>query len=90
MLDADIIAADLMEILTDHQIAEDHELPQTGVSLDIERMLSSRFIRSPEYGTRACSVVTIGANKQISFSEQNYLDAEHSGNLIQETFEITT
>ena len=90
MLDGEIIAADLMEILTDHQVAEDHELPQTGVSLDIERMLSSRFIRSPEYGTRACSVVTIGANKQISFSEQNYLDAGHSGNLIQESFEITT
>ena len=90
MLDGEIIAADLMEILNDHQVAKDHELPKTGVSLDIERMLSSRFIRSPEYGTRAYSVVTIGGNKQISFSEQNYLDAEHSGNLIQETFEITT
>ncbi|MDH3629847.1 MAG: NRDE family protein [Gammaproteobacteria bacterium] len=88
MLDGKIIAANLMEILTDHQVAQDHELPQTGVSLDIERMLSSRFIRSPEYGTRACSVVTIGADKQISFNEQNYLDAEHSGNLVQETFEI--
>ncbi len=90
MLAGDIDTQELMGILTDHQVAQDHELPQTGVSLDIERMLSSRFIRSPEYGTRACSVVTIGANKQISFSEQNYLDAEHSGNLIQETFEITT
>jgi len=90
MLDGEVFAVDLMEILTDHQVAEDHELPQTGVTLDIERMLSSRFIRSPEYGTRACSVVTIGADKQISFSEQNYLDAGHSGNLIQETFEITT
>jgi uncharacterized protein with NRDE domain len=90
MLDGEITAADLMQVLTDHRVAEDHELPQTGVSLDIERMLSSRFIRSPEYGTRACSVVTISTNKQISFSEQNYLDAEHSGNLVQETFEITT
>ncbi len=90
MLDGEIIVTDLMEILTDHQVAQDHELPQTGVSLDIERMLSSRFIRSPEYGTRACSVVTIGADKQISFNEQNYLDAEHSGNLVEETFAITT
>jgi uncharacterized protein with NRDE domain len=90
ILNNEISPTDLMEILTDHQVAEDHELPQTGVSLDIERMLSSRFIRSPEYGTRACSVITIGADKQINFNEQNYLDAKHSGNLVQETFEITT
>ncbi|MBT8435213.1 MAG: NRDE family protein [Gammaproteobacteria bacterium] len=90
MLDGEINSTELMAILTDHQVAEDHELPQTGVSLDVERMLSSRFIRSPEYGTRACSVVTIGADKQINFSEQNYPDAEHVGNLVQETFEITT
>ena len=82
--------AELMAILTDHQTAEDHELPTTGVSLDIERLLSSRFIRSPEYGTRACSVVTIDANNRVRFSEQNYTDAEHSGVLIQETFDITS
>ena len=80
--------AGLMAILTDHGIAEDHELPATGVSLDIERLLSSRFIRSPEYGTRACSVVTIDAWQRVSFTEQNYLDAEHSGKLIHETFDI--
>ncbi len=82
-------APQLMEILTDHRVAQDHELPSTGVPLDIERLLSSRFIRSPEYGTRACSVVTIDANQQVSFSEQNYRDAEHSGKLVYETFNVT-
>ena len=81
---------ELMAILTDHQTAGDHELPSTGVSLDIERLLSSRFIRSPGYGTRACSVVTIDASNQVRFSEQNYADADHSGALIQETFDITS
>ena len=90
LISGDIDTAELMEILTDHQIAEDHELPSTGVSLDIERMLSSRFIRSSEYGTRACSVVTMDASNRVSFEEQNYSDSEHSGNLIQETFEITS
>ena len=70
--------------------AQDHELPSTGVPLDFERLLSSRFIRSPDYGTRACSVVTIGINNQVSFEEQNYSDSEHSGNLIRETFETTS
>ena len=81
---------ELMEILTDHRIAEDHELPQTGVSLDIERMLSSRFIRSPEYGTRACTVLTIDGNRRVDFSEQNFRDAEHPGELQHETFTIET
>ena len=81
---------ELMAILTDHQTAEDHELPSTGVSLDIERLLSSRFIRSQGYGTRACSVVTIDASNQVRFSEQNFTDADHSGALIQETFDITS
>jgi uncharacterized protein with NRDE domain len=89
MLSGNIDESGLMEILTDHQVAQDHELPSTGVARDIERMLSSRFIRSPEYGTRACSVVTIDASNRVRFSEQNYPDAEHSGKLVQESFEIT-
>jgi uncharacterized protein with NRDE domain len=80
----------LMEILTDHRIAEDHQLPSTGVALDVERLLSSRFIRSKEYGTRACSVVTIDRTRRIEFSEQNYTDADHRGALRHETFELIT
>ena len=76
----------LMEILTDHRTAADHELPSTGVTLDIERMLSSRFIRSPDYGTRACSVVTFHRSGRIEFSEQNYVDAERAGARVHEEF----
>jgi uncharacterized protein with NRDE domain len=90
LLAGGIDSAQLMEILTDHETAEDHELPTTGVSLDIERLLSSRFIRSPEYGTRACSVVTIDARQRVSFSEQNFADAQHSGELVHEIFQITS
>ena len=63
----------------DHRTASDDELPSTGVSLDFERLLSSRFIRSPGYGTRACSVLSFDRQGRIEFSEQNYLDAERSG-----------
>jgi uncharacterized protein with NRDE domain len=80
----------LMEILTDHRIAEDHELPDTGVAFDVERLLSSRFIRSAGYGTRACSVVTIDRAGGIEFSEQNYTDAEHRGELRHEIFDLIT
>lgn len=78
----------LMEILTDHRIAEDHQLPSTGVPLDVERMLSSRFIRSPEYGTRACTVLLIGADGRVAFREQNFGVQGASAELVEETFTI--
>ena len=88
MLNSGVEHDQLMEILTDHRIAADHELPDTGVARDIERLLSSRFIRSAEYGTRACSVVTIDRAQHIEFSEQNYMGAEHRGALRHETFDL--
>lgn len=88
LLEGDFDHDDLLEILTDHRVAQDHELPQTGVALDIERMLSSRFIRSPEYGTRACTVLTIDRGGRVEFSEQNYRDAENAGKRIHETFTL--
>jgi uncharacterized protein with NRDE domain len=86
-LDGEIRHDQLMEILTDHRVAEDHELPDTGVALDFERLLSSRFIRSSTYGTRACTVITLDRAQRVEFSEQNYTDAEHPGSLRHETFE---
>jgi len=86
VLDSGIDEQSLMGILTDISIAPENELPSTGVALDVERMLSSRFIRSSSYGTRACSVVTIDTNKRVSFTEQNYLDSEHMGELVREIF----
>ena len=78
----------LMGILTDHNIAADHDLPQTGVSLEFERLLSSRFIRSPDYGTRACSLLVYNGNSRIEFIEQNYIDAGQAGHCVQQSFEI--
>lgn len=80
--------AALMEILTDHRVAEDHVLPSTGVSLDIERMLSSRFIKSPDYGTRASTVLTIDSAGRVEFSEQNFGPEGVAGELVEESFTL--
>jgi uncharacterized protein with NRDE domain len=47
------------ELLSDSTRANDCRLPSTGVSLELERMPSSIFICSPDYGTRASTVVRI-------------------------------
>ncbi|WP_034297320.1 NRDE family protein [Herbaspirillum sp. RV1423] len=47
------------ELLSDSTRANDCRLPSTGVSLELERVLSSIFICSPDYGTRASTVVRV-------------------------------
>ncbi len=55
--DADFTA--LFAALADEQVAPDAQLPDTGVGLELERRLSSAFIRGADYGTRASTVVAI-------------------------------
>ena len=52
--------APLFAALADERQAPDAELPDTGVGLERERLLSSAFIRGEHYGTRASTVVAIG------------------------------
>ena len=55
--DADFTA--LFVALADEQVAPDDQLPDTGVGLELERKLSSAFIRGADYGTRASTIVAI-------------------------------
>ncbi|MCX9156728.1 NRDE family protein [Niveibacterium sp. 24ML] len=47
----------LFDLLSDDTIAPDADLPQTGVPLEWERLLSAALIRAPGYGTRSQTVV---------------------------------
>lgn len=49
----------LWRALADERIAPDEELPDTGVGLELERMLSAAFIRGTAYGTRASTIIAI-------------------------------
>jgi uncharacterized protein with NRDE domain len=59
----------LLELLRDDRPADDHELPRTGLSLEWERLLSSAFIRSNEYGTRCSTIVLIDQVGEAQFTE---------------------
>lgn len=65
----------LLAMLTDHEVAADETLPDTGVGLAMERMLSPLFIRSPLYGTRASTVLMLGRQRGF-FTEQTFLEGE--------------
>jgi uncharacterized protein with NRDE domain len=62
---------DMLALLRDDRPAPDAHLPQTGVSAEWERLLSSAFIRAPGYGyaTRCSTVVTIGHDGETRLSE---------------------
>lgn len=54
----EIEAEELFHLLSSRERADDARLPETGVGIEMERMLSPLFIESEGYGTR-CSTVTL-------------------------------
>jgi uncharacterized protein with NRDE domain len=62
----------IFSVLKDRSIPPDHELPDTGVGYEKERMLAPIFIESPDYGTRSSSVILMG-EKVVHFYELNYI-----------------
>jgi len=47
---------ELLDLLADTQAAPDAQLPDTGVGVELERILAPIFIRGQQYGTRASTL----------------------------------
>ncbi|MCL5981419.1 MAG: NRDE family protein [Firmicutes bacterium] len=62
----------LFAFLGDEAHAADDELPDTGVGLEWERILSAPFIRSPGYGTRSSTVLLFDRGGRVSFTERTF------------------
>jgi uncharacterized protein with NRDE domain len=62
----------MFALLADRTTAPDADLPDTGVGLPRERLLSSAFISSPDYGTRASAVVLVDNYGQVVFVERSF------------------
>ncbi len=62
----------LLGMLSDRRQAADHRLPQTAVSRKWERLLSSAFIASPEYGTRSSTVLLVGHDGRGALVERSF------------------
>lgn len=66
-------------ILSDRFIPDDKALPDTGVGLEWERLLSPIFITSPSYGTRSSTILFIDLNNHVTFAEKNFnADPNHA------------
>lgn len=59
-------------LLCDTEKPQDEDLPQTGLSLEWERALSSIFIQKEGYGTRCSTIVLISHAGEVNFYEKTY------------------
>lgn len=62
---------ELFTLLQTSDPAPDEQLPKTGVSLEMERMLSPLFISSEHYGTRS-STILLSTNTEIQYVERAF------------------
>ncbi|MBB4862929.1 uncharacterized protein with NRDE domain [Pseudomonas nitritireducens] len=62
----------LLALLRDNQQPSDAELPETGVGLATERLLSSVFIASATYGTRASTALIVHADGRRELLEHSF------------------
>ncbi|MBL7993895.1 NRDE family protein [bacterium] len=67
---------EIFAILSDTARADDTRLPDTGVGIELEKILSPVFIRSPKYGTRCSTVILIDKNANVRFVERTYAPAD--------------
>lgn len=79
-------AAALLALLDDTGLAPEEALPNTGVSRDWERRLSSRRIVGGAYGTRSSTVLLVGADGEVSFVERSFDEGGSEAGLVRERF----
>lgn len=80
---------DLFSALFDDELAADDQLPDTGVGLDKERMLSSMFIKSPSYGTVCSTVLMVDQFDGVIYSEKTYNTSTFESEVRTFDFKIT-
>jgi uncharacterized protein with NRDE domain len=70
--------------LADRHLPEDHQLPDTGVGVEWERLLATIFIAGDTYGTRSSALLTVGDDNRVVFREKTYADGLGQGELMRQ------
>lgn len=84
----DFSVQEIFKLLADESKAEDDQLPDTGVGLEYEKVLSSIFIKSPNYGTRSSSLITVDQSNNVFFSEKTFNSKIGNYNTVKFEFQI--
>lgn len=76
------------DLLSDRTFPRDENLPDTGVGLELERVLSPVFIKSVNYGTRCSTVIMIDNRGGVTFVEKTFYPENKDDALARYEFEI--
>ncbi len=69
----------LFRVLADRTRPPDRDLPDTGMGIEWERILSPVFISSPTYGTRSSTLLFIDRKDRVTFLERTFnSDPDHA------------
>ena len=79
---------DCLHALQDRHRAADSTLPDTGVDLELERLLSPRFIVNENYGTRCSTVFLVRENGLCQLTEVSYNPAGDESARTEFEFEL--
>jgi len=60
----------LFDILADTEAPPDEALPQTGLTLELERALSSIYVDIDNYGTQFQTVILVSTSNEVQFYEK--------------------
>lgn len=78
----------LLDLLADRSSSPDQLLPDTGIGIEKERLLSPIFICNPIYGTRSSTVVMADRNHQLFFTERTFDSTGETVQTVAFQFEI--
>ena len=64
---------EIFHILADTSRPADGHLPDTGIGLEWERLLSSIFIHSEIYGTRSSTIILVDRENNVTLIERSFV-----------------
>lgn len=84
----DPVPEEIFNVLGDRSRPDDRLLPDTGVGLEWERVLSSIFIGTEIYGTRSSTVVLVDREKNVTFIERTFEQCGETGETVTYRFTL--
>ena len=79
----------LFVALASREQANDDALPCTGVTIERERLLSSPFVVTPDYGTRCSTVVLMHRDGTAYFEERTFARGGDPAGVVRHRFALT-
>ncbi|GIU82487.1 MAG: NRDE family protein [Acidobacteria bacterium] len=68
----EICPDELFRFLEDRTQADESSLPNTGIGIELEKLLSPIFVETPIYGTRCSTVILLKKSGKLTFIERNH------------------